>query len=145
MKKVKIRKAKKEDYKEVIKLYADFVKKPGRYKNFDNDSFLKALQLPNFYIYLAEIEKKIIGFITFSIRTVVRYPKPIVEVEEFYVVPALRRKGIGTKLVKKALDFARKNDCQYVFLASSKDRIPAHKFYKALDFDEYAYHYRCKP
>lgn len=145
MKKVKIRKAKKEDYKETIRLYADFVKKPNRYKNFDNDSFFKALKLPNFYIYLAEMEKKIVGFITYSIRTIVRYPKPIVEVGEFYVVPTLRRKGIGTKLTQKALDFARKNDCQYVFIASSKDRISAHKFYKTLGFDEYAYHYRRKP
>jgi len=143
--KIKIRKAKKKDYQEVIKLYADFVKNSNRYKNFDNDSFLKALQLPDFYIYLAEMEKRIVGFITFSIRTVVRYPKPIIEVEEFYVISDLRRKGIGRKLTQKALDFAKKNECQYVFLASGKDRIPAHKFYKSLSFNEYAYHYRRKP
>lgn len=142
---IAIREAEKEDYKEIISLYADFVNQLDRYKNFDNDSFLKVLDLPNFYIYLAETENRIVGFITFSIRTVVRYPKPIIEVEEFYVVPDLRRKGIGTKLTQKALDFAKENDCQYVFLASSKDRIPAHKFYKALDFNEYAYHYRRKP
>lgn len=143
--KMKIRKARKEDYKKVVELYADFVNQPDRYKNFDNDSFLKVLEIPDFHFYLAEKEKRIVGFITFSKRTVVRYPKPIVEVEEFYVVPDLRRKGLGRKLMQKALGFAKKGKCQYVFLASSKDRVPAHKFYKALDFDEYAFHYRCKP
>lgn len=143
--KVKIREAEKKDYPEVIRLYADFVEQPKRYQNFDNDSFLKVLKLPDFWVYLAEKDKKIIGFITFSRRTVVRYPKPIIEVEEFYVSPDQRRQGIGTMLMQKALDQAKKDGYQYIFLASSKERVPAHKFYKALDFDEYAFHYRRKP
>ncbi|MDP2860241.1 MAG: GNAT family N-acetyltransferase [bacterium] len=142
---MKIRKATKGDYEKVIELYADFVNQPDRYKNLDNDSFLKTLEIPNSHIYLAETENKIVGFIAFSERTVIRYPKPIVEVEEFYVVPDLRRQGIGKRLMEKAIALAQKNNCQYIFLASSKDRVPAHKFYKALGFDEYAFHYRRKP
>ena len=139
---MKIRKAKKTDYKKVIELYADFVNQPDRYKNSGDDSFLKAIKTPCFYIYLAEIKNKVVGFITFSKRIVIRYPNPIIEVEEFYVIPELRRQGIGKKLMQKALNFAQKNNCKYVFLASSKDRVSAHKFYKALGFDEYAFHYR---
>lgn len=142
---MRIRKARKTDYKKIIELYADFVEQPDRYKSYNNDSFLKALKIPNFYVYLAERKNKIVGFITFSKRTIVRYPKPIVEIEEFYVASDLRRQGIGRKLTQKALNFAKESDCQYIFLASSKDRISAHKFYKALDFDDYAFHYRRKP
>jgi len=142
---MKIRKAKKADYKKIIELYADFVGQPDRYKSYNNDSFLKAMETPDFYIYLTEVKNRIVGFITFSKRTVIRYSKPIVEIEEFYVAPDLRRQGVGRKLTQKVLNFAKKGDCQYVFLASSKDRIPAHKFYKVLDFDEYAFHYRRKP
>ena len=140
-----IRPAKPEDYSQVITLYADFVNQPERYQNRDNDSYQHVLSQPNFWFLLAEAKSQIVGFITFSKRWVVRYPKPIIEVEEFYVKENLRRQGIGTQLMNQVIEIAKQEDCQYIFLASSKDRLPAHKFYRALDFDEYAYHYRRKP
>ena len=143
--KVKVRKADAKDYDRVIKLYADLVNQPGRFQKRGNDSYLKALGLDNFYSFVAEKDNRIVGFITFSKRTVVRYPKPIIEVEELYVVPDLRRQGIGRMMVQKAFDEAKKQGYQYVFLASSKERVPAQKFSRALEFDEYAFHFRRKP
>jgi ribosomal protein S18 acetylase RimI-like enzyme len=140
-----IRKAQKTDYEEVMDLYADFVNQPDRYTKYDNDSFLKTLTIPDCAMYIAEDNNRIVGFITFSKRIVVRYPKPIVEVEEFYVVPDVRRQGVGKTLMQVVLDYAQENSCQYVMLASSKDRVGAHAFYKSLGFDEYAFHYRRKP
>lgn len=142
---IDIRIATRQDYEEVIKLYGDFVEDTKRYTNLDNDSYIKAIDDPNFYIDLAISEDTVIGFITYSVRTVVRYPKPIMEVEEFYVSPDHRRGGVGRKLFQNALDYSKKVDCQYVFLASSKDRPIAHKFYKSFDFDEYALHFRRQP
>ena len=142
---IQIRHATPSDYENVIALYADFVNQPDRYKNLGNDSYHRAIKQPNHFMLLAEDDKRIIGFITFSIRVVIRYPRPIVEVEEFYVVPDLRREGIGTMLKNKVITYAKKKNCQYIFIASSKDRIPAHKFYKTMNFDEYAFHYRRKP
>ncbi|MEK9196553.1 MAG: GNAT family N-acetyltransferase [Patescibacteria group bacterium] len=142
---IKIHRAVGEDYEKVIKLYGEFVEDTKRYTNLDNDSYLKAIDDPNFYIDLAVSDDIIIGFITYSIRTVVRYPKPIMEVEEFYVSPNHRRGGVGRKLFQNTLDFSKETNCQYVFLASSKDRPTAHKFYKSFDFDEYALHFRRQP
>lgn len=142
---IKIRPATPKDYQSTLRLYADFVQQPERYQQLDNDSFQNVLDNPNSFIYLATYHQRIAGFITFSKRNVIRYPKPIVEVEELYVVPELRRKGIGKQLIQQALDYAQQQDCHYIFLASSKDRLPAHKFYKSLKFDEYALHYRRKP
>ena len=143
--KITIRPAKPKDYQGVMVLYADFVNQPDRYKNNDNDSYKQALHQPNFWFLVAEIDHTLIGFITFSKRWVVRYPKPIVEVEEFYVSPSSRRQGIGTQLMNEVIKTAKQENCQYIFLASSKDRLPAHKFYHTFKFDEYAYHYRRKP
>jgi len=140
---MRIRLAKKSDYQKLMKLYNDFVQE-DRYSKHNNDSFKKVLKDPQAFIILAEKNKNIVGFITFSLRNVVRYPKPIIEVEEFYVLPEQRRQGIGKKLTQYVLDFAKKNKCQYVFLGSAKERKPAHKFYQALEFSEYAFHYRLK-
>lgn len=145
MEKISIRKATKKEYKEVIKLYGLFVENEDRYKNYDNDSYNTVINDPNAILELAVIESKIVGFIMYSIRHVIRYPKPIVEVEEFFVLEEYRGMKIGKKLMDKVITFAKEQDCQYIFLASGKERIPAHHFYKNCDFDEYAFHYRRKP
>ena len=139
-----IRPANIDDYENVIKLFGKFVGDENRFKK-PNDSFHKFVSEKNCFIDVAVINKKIIGFITYSIRTLIRYPTPILEVEEFFVLEDFRRLKIGTQLMDKAVETAKKNNCHYIFLASSKDRPDAHNFYKSLGFDEYAFHYRRKP
>lgn len=139
-----IRKATKDDYKEIIPLYGDFVENPKRYENPDNDSFLKFIETPGSFMDVVVSDGKIIAFVTYITRLVVRYPKPILEVEELYVHPDFRRHGLGKRLMEHVLKYAKSVPCQYIFLASDKQRTEAHKFYKALYFDEYAYHFRLK-
>ena len=67
--KVNIRKANNKDYQRVIKLYEDFVERPGFYSGFDNDSFKEVLKDKNSFIYLAENDREIIGFIVFSTKS----------------------------------------------------------------------------
>lgn len=141
---IQIRRATKEDYEEVIKLYGDFVEDSKRYAKNDNDSFLKFIVSTGSFMDLATSNGKIIAFITYIVRAVVRYPKSILEVEELYVHPDFRRHGLGRKLMEHVIEYAKSVPCQYVFLASDKKRAEAHKFYKALGFDEYAYHFRLK-
>lgn len=140
-----IRPATIRDYKKVIALFGEFVENPQRYAKFDNDSYADFLNREESFLDIVDVDQKIVGFITYSIRTVIRYPKPIIEVEELFVDTDFRRQGLGKKLIKHVLEFAKENNCEYVFLASSKEREPAHKFYKSMGFDEYALHFRRKP
>ena len=145
MQKVVIRPARKKDYKEVIDLFSKFVSDEKRYKKKKSNSFHAFIKSKNSFIDVATINKKIVGFITYSIRTVVRYPRPILEVEEFFVLEEYRRLKIGKQLMTGAINSAKKNKCYGIFLGSSKDRTPAHKFYKYMKFNEYGLHYRKKP
>ncbi len=145
MQKVVIRHAKKEDYKEVIDLFGKFVEDGNRYKEKNSESFHKFIRSKNCFADVAVINGRIVGFITYSIRTVVRYPTPILEVEEFFVLEKYRRLNIGKQLMEKAISVAKKNKCYGIFLGSSKDKKPAHRFYKHMSFDEYGFHYRRKP
>ncbi len=142
MQAIKIEKATKKDYAALLKLYEEFTDHPGKYSNKKNDSFLKLLKDPNFHIDLAKRNKEIAGFITYSIRHVVRYREPILEVEEFFVKSSHRRKGIGRLLITNVKNFAKKKKCQQIFVASAKERDIAHVFYKATGFKEYGLHYR---
>jgi GNAT superfamily N-acetyltransferase len=145
MPKITLQKAKRSDYRKVISLYGLFVEDPKRYAGPDNDSYLRFLSAPDNTLVLAKLGDQVIGFIAYSLRYVIRYPRPIIEVEEFFVLEEYRRLRIGTRLMDRAFAAAKEKDCQYVFLASGKERIPAHRFYGRSGFDEYAFHYRCKP
>jgi len=136
------RKAAKEDYHTVMKLYGDFISDQKRYSAFDNDSFLKVIASKDSAIELAELDGRLVGFVSYSKRRVVRYPKPILEIEELYVAPEARRRGIGKQLIQHAIDSG--SDCQYVFIASAKQWLDAHKLYSAMGFDPYGFHYRKK-
>ena len=104
-----IRIAKDSDYYGLMLLYNGFVGE-DRYLNYNNDSFKKVIKSKNNFVYVVEENKKLIGFAAFSVRTVVRYPKPIAELDELLVLPDYRRKGIGQKLmwgnfVNTSIDF----------------------------------------
>ena len=114
------------DYSELMLLYNGFVGE-DRYSNHNNDSFKKVLKSKNNSVYVVEENKKLVGFAAFSVRTVVRYPKPIAELDELYVLPAYRRKGIGQKLMKKILNKAKQLNCYRIFIESHYDHKSAHK------------------
>jgi GNAT superfamily N-acetyltransferase len=55
-------------------------------------------------------------------------------VEAVHVASALTGQGIGTELMKWAIDRARARGCRMVQLTSNKSRADAHRFYEALGF-----------
>jgi GNAT superfamily N-acetyltransferase len=139
---ITIRPATRKDYPSIISLYGKFVENNKRYTSRKNDSFSAVLKDPDCHIDLAIYKKEITGFISYSIRPVIRYPRPVLEVEEFFVLEKYRRMKIGTLLMDHVTAICHKRHCHAIFLGSSKERIPAHAFYKKRGFAEYGFHYR---
>jgi PhnO protein len=137
---MKIIYAKKSDYKEFMKLLSDFVG-DKRYLKIGNDSFLKFLANPNSYTYLLKDKGKLIGFITFSIRNVIRYPRPIAEIEELYIIPEYRGKGLSQKLIKTVLKKITKIGCSRIYIGSEFKWRVAHKAYKNMGFEKVGYQF----
>jgi len=135
-----IREVKKSDYKDLMGLYNGFVDS-DRYSKFDNDSFEKVRKSENNFIYVAEYNKELVGFVSFSVRLVIRYPKPIAELDELYVVPAFRRKSVGKMLMYKVLSKAKELNCHRLFIETHYEHEAAHKFYENLGFTNYGYHF----
>ena len=137
---MKIISAKKPDYKELMKLLSDFVG-DKRYLKIGNDSFLKFLNNPNSYTYLLKDGKRLIGFITFSIRNVIRYSRPIAEIEELYIIPEYRGKGLSQKLIKSVLEKIKKIGCSRIYIGSIFKWKIAHKAYKNMGFEKVGYQF----
>lgn len=135
-----IRRAKESDYKVLMELYNDFVGK-DRYSKHNNDSFNKVIKSKNNFIYVAEDKNKVIGFVTFSVRLVIRYPKPIAELDELFILPEYRRKGVGNMLMCKVLSKAKELNCHRLFIETHYKHEAAHKFYESLGFTNYGYHF----
>lgn len=138
---MQIRGAKPEDYDQIIALYNDFVEE-DRYSEHNFDSFKQVLKNPNNFIYVAESGDALIGFATLSIRNVVRYPNPIAELDELYVSPSHREKGIGKKLIEKVEQKAKELNCYVIYIESHDDRQTAHKFYASQGYTKYGFAFR---
>ncbi len=137
---MKIRIAKKEDYKALMDLYNGFVEE-DRYSNPGNDSFFKVLKSKSGHIYVLQEGRELVGFVSFSIRTIVRYPKPIAEVDEIFVSEKARGKHYGKKLLKKAMSEAKRAGCYRMFIETAYKWKIAHKMYERLGFKNNGYHF----
>ncbi len=62
--------------------------------------------------------------------------RPIGYIENVITDVNYRRKGIGKKLLQKAIEIAKINNCYKVFLESGISRKEAHKFYQSIGFDD---------
>jgi len=137
---VQIREARESDYEEIMPLMNIFVGE-DRYSRHDGDSYKKVLQSPTNFAFVVEDKGKIIGFVTSSIRTIIRYPKPIMELDELFVVEEYRKQGIGKQLIEKIESLAKEKDCHRMYIASADRFTTAHKFYEGLGYTKYGYHF----
>ncbi len=135
-----IRLVKPPDYKELMHLYNLFVGS-DRYSRYDNDSFERVVHNPNNFVYIAEDKGNLIGFASFSIRDVIRYAKPIAELDELLVLEEYRKKGVGKQLMEKVETKAKERNCYRLFIESHYDHKAAHKFYESLGYTNYGYHF----
>jgi GNAT superfamily N-acetyltransferase len=67
-------------------------------------------------------------------RNLTRDLRPFAVVENLIVTPEQREVGLGGKLMREALDFARRFECYKVQLVSANRRDAAHRLYVAMGF-----------
>jgi len=137
---MKIRPAIESDYSQLMLLYNGLVGN-DRYSRHNNDSFQRVLKNPKNFVYITEDNGKLIGFISFSIRDVIRYPKPIAELDELFIDQNHRKKGIGTGLMKVMEEKATELHCHRIFIESQYQHKEGHAFYEALGYKNYGYHF----
>lgn len=137
---VRIREVEKKDYQKLMKLYNAFVG-DERYSLKGSDSFEEVMASENNYVYVAEDKGNLVGFVSFSVRTVIRYPKPIAEMDELYVTPTYRQKKLETRLIETILKKAGDLGCHRMFIETHYKHDLAHKLYEKLEFTNYGYHF----
>lgn len=138
---MKIRLAKLSDYEELMTLYDLFIK-TDRYSKHTNDSFKNVLENSTSFIYVAEDKNKLVGLATFSIRSVVRFPQPIAQLDELFVLEQYRKHGIGKSFIDVLETKAKELNCCNIYIESRSDLKPAHQFYENLGYKKSGYYFK---
>lgn len=70
------------------------------------------------------------------------HAEPYALLEDVYVEESSRGKGVGTTLVKKAVELARELGCYKIIATSRFGREEVHRWYEKLGFKLYGYEFR---
>jgi GNAT superfamily N-acetyltransferase len=139
---IEIIEAGKEDLPHILSLYAE--------EDIDNGNVLpigsakaifeKMQSYPNYKIYIAKYNDKIVGTFSLSIMdNIAHMGQSSGLVEDVVVKKSMRSKGTGRKMMEYALEICRKNNCYKMNLSSNLKRERAHKFYERLGFKKHGY------
>ncbi len=131
---MKIRKAKKEDFKEIAEiLMKESSRKPYSEKYTIKTALKEVNKLSKNEIYVAVSEKEILGFIASSITT---DNKQKAYIDELWLKSTFQGKGVGKTLVKFIEDKLKKKGVNIIRLVAKKN-AKAFGFYKKIKYKEY--------
>jgi len=99
----------------------------------------QALELPQNLVLVAyKLDGELIGFISLTIRTVLRIPSPLGSIEEIFVCSEYRKCGIGTALWKKAAVVLHQQGVSRVEVISSLAHPGQRQFAKSIGMEWYS-------
>lgn len=105
-------------------------------KNFSKGNLTLEINNPFSEFYLAFFQERVIGFLKVNFgkaQTEIQDEKAI-ELERIYVLNEFHGKKIGQLLLEKALQIARNNKSQYLWLGVWENNFKALKFYEKNGF-----------
>lgn len=86
-------------------------------------------------IYLiAEVEGRPIGMASCHVQWLLHHAGRVAEIQEMYVEPEFRSKGIGSDLVSGLIDFAVKIGAVHMEVTTNRIRLDTHRFYEREGF-----------
>ena len=138
--KLNIRKVKPEDINTFVNIYI------SAYASLTDYKYTSKKDIKNYFkwlyrrdsegFFIAEIDKKPVGFCACDSNWVNREGKPVFAIHEVFVLPEFTGNGIGKALIEKALEYACTKGRKTVELWVGEKNYKAINFYKKLGFKE---------
>lgn len=90
---------------------------------------------PNQQLLVAEYDGRAAGTLQLTfIPGIARLGETRCLIEAVHIAPDLRSRGLGSQMIRWAIEQARDRGCGVVQLTSNKKRVDAHRFYQRLGF-----------
>ncbi|HRO92408.1 GNAT family N-acetyltransferase [Citricoccus sp.] len=96
--------------------------------------FARLLTRDDVLVLLAGDPAEPTGFAYLTLRPSPYFDGPLMQLEELYVVPALRARGIGTALIRDILRRARELGCGEIHIGVDEIDVAARRFYERHGF-----------
>ncbi|MBW4424144.1 MAG: GNAT family N-acetyltransferase [Nostoc desertorum CM1-VF14] len=140
-----IRIATREDWPLLNQLYADMDGESPLPSDDLERILTEIIQVPNYYIYIAFLNQQLVG--TFSLlyapTMMHRGYHKFAVLDAVTVISQMRGEGIGSQMVKAALQFSAEAGCYKVTLSSNLKRTRTHQFYQSLGFEQHGWSFKC--
>ena len=128
--------ARKEQLPGILALYKQLVPEEEPIEiNKANEIWEKVEQQGTKYFIAADGDRIVASLYIAIIRNLTRGGNSIGFIENVITDTEYRRKGIGKKLIKMAIDYGKENNCYKIVLLSNVKRKEAHLFYEGCGFD----------
>jgi GNAT superfamily N-acetyltransferase len=137
-----IREASTDDLSDIIQLYRQPDMDNGRVLSLEQAEviFNKMSAYPNYKVYVAEDGSEIIGTFALAIMdNLAHMGASSGLIEDVTVKTVWQGKGIGTQMMKYAIEQCQQHGCYKVVLSSNLKREKAHLFYESLGFSKHGY------
>lgn len=129
---VKIRVAEEKDFPRIFELIQELAVFEKQTDQLLNSAERMLAEKEYFNCYVAETDDlKIIGYATYIFSYYTWVGKSLY-MDDLYVLPEYRGKGIGTLLIRKVIDYARETKCHRLRWQVSSWNAKAIVFYKSL-------------
>ena len=139
MHKARIRPATVEDFDDILPLLHQLRPEKELHRGSLMEVFARGIDSNNEEYFCAEVEGRIIGFCSLAIENSLWQEGYMGCINDIVVDESIRRHGIGTDLLKVAIDMFKEKGCQTIKLNSDFEREEAHKFYGSRGFTNRAY------
>jgi GNAT superfamily N-acetyltransferase len=129
---IKIRAVKEEDFTFLIELFKEFAAFEKLPEKMVNSVDRMMLEKDFFHCFVAETnDKRIVGYVTYFFCYYTWIGKSLY-MDDLYVKPDERGKGIGSLLINEVIGFAMKTKCHKLRWQVSNWNKPAINFYRSL-------------
>lgn len=126
---ISIFKAESKHLNEVYNLICILENKIFDQENFVN-MYMQNISDPNTHYYVALKDEKVIGFISLHIQRLLHFCKRVGEVQQLIISEEYRGKNVGKKLMDKAKEIAKSENCHVMEVCVRKENSNGYRFYR---------------
>ena len=130
MVKIILRKAQTEDINSIYRLVCKLEEEQLDKTTF-KVIFNANLARQDIHYIVAENNGKIVEFISLYIQKLLHHNGSVAEIQELFIEPTTRGKGLGTKLIQYVWKIANENNCRSFEVTCNLIRKETHKFYES--------------
>lgn len=85
-------------------------------------------------IFIIKVDNKIVGMLNILYTISTAKGNKVAIFEDFIIAKEYRKKGLGGKLIKFAIQYVQEQSCSRITLLTEKENVIAIKFYEKLGF-----------